>query len=410
MIKLYRYTFAVVDLPRLASNVATIRDALGPDVAVLVAAKANGYGHGAVPVARAVVHGGAEALGLASVEEALEIRRAKSPLSLLVLGAINADGAVAASMADIAVTLSGSPEEIENLPTMPKPLAVHLKLDTGMGRLGLRTAEELIATAKAVVARPDLRLVGVYTHLASADDPDGRHAQGQIARLEHALASLTEAGIQVPIVHASNTAGALYHSDWRYQMVRIGIGAYGYSPNSEWPLQLPLRPVMHLYSVITRVATLDAGETVSYGATFVAPRRMRVATVPIGYADGYFRSLSNSGITAVKGVEVPVVGRVCMDQLMIDVTDVEGVDVGDVVTLFGRYSPSSWDGGNIAKCKEAQRAEWIVQTFCRTDRIGEVSLDRVAKLAGTISYELLCAVSPRVVRFYVPLTPERRFS
>ncbi|QSO46999.1 alanine racemase [Alicyclobacillus mengziensis] len=397
---MFRGTFAVVNLQAITNNVRTIKGLLRPSTKLLVAVKADGYGHGAVPAATAALAGGADALGVASLEEGLQIRTAGIEVPILVFGRVSASGLPIAAEYDISVTLT-SDWRNEQIPRRSKAVKVHLKLDTGMSRLGYTDAEEAADIAKWVMSREDMNLVGVYSHLACADAPDDTHLKGQVGRFEQALRILAQHGVRPRLVHLANSAGTLRNPDLHYDMVRVGVSAYGYPPSPDFTLSVHLQPALSLYARIQRLAVIDVGQTVGYGATFTATRRTRVATIPIGYADGYFRILSNRSEVWVNGFYAPVIGNVCMDQLMIDVTDIPEVKPLDWVTVYGQAVPQIWNQVDFSSQPDAVRTEFVLETFTETAAESPVvSLDRLAKQAGTISYELMCAISPRIPKIY----------
>lgn len=421
----YRGTFAIVDERAIWQNVHNIRLSLDSATRMMVAVKANGYGHGVLPIAETVLSAGATDLGVASVEEALALRKGGIAAPILVLGAVTPEAAQIAAAWQIAVTLTDD-WAVQDIPKFDSQLQVHLKVDTGMNRLGFRTAEEVLKAAKWIVSRSDLTLAGMFTHFATADGQDLGQAEAQVRKFESILRALKDEGIEVPIVHAANSAATFRKTDWHYNMVRVGISAYGYPPSTHVNPPVPLSPALHLYSFITRLVTIEKGETVGYGATFKAKRKTRLATLPVGYADGYLRILSNRADVIVHGKRAPVVGNVCMDQMTIDVTDIEDVALGDAVTIYGRYAPQQWNLDSFVGKSEKDQREWLVRTFCEEKPIqltsvessraetswvkrGAVksvsksllSLDELAELGHTISYELMCALSPRVPRVYV---------
>ncbi|WP_026961565.1 alanine racemase [Alicyclobacillus herbarius] len=400
---MYRGTFAIVDAAAIRDNVARLKTCLGSQTRLLVAVKANGYGHGAAVAARAAVAGGATDLGVASLEEAIELREAGITTPILILGPIPTTAFPVAAEQRVAVTITDFPS-LDKIPLYSPVLQLHIKVDTGMTRLGLRRPEDVVQLARWIEQQPGLTWAGVFTHLACADEASLAHSEAQIQRFQAVLDALREAGLHPPVVHAANSAAAVRRPDWHFDMVRVGISAYGYPASDEYILPFALDPAMHVYSFITRVAEIGPGETVGYGATFTAQRPTRVATVPIGYADGYHRVLSNRGYALVHGQKAPVIGNVCMDQLMLDVTDVPGVSVGDCVTLFGRSAPPSWSADLLnASPKECEAR--IQQGFAEAKeaRLPVLSAADLARYAGTISYELLCAVSPRVPRLHIGL-------
>ncbi|WP_203114723.1 alanine racemase [Alicyclobacillus sp. TC] len=399
---MFRGTFAVIDLSALVNNVKKIQSVLPQGTKILVAVKANAYGHGDIAVAKAIEKSGsAHMLGLASLEEALRLREAGVRIPLLVLGYVDPLSFPVASQHQIELTFTGSSEDLLQVSQLSTPLQLHLKMDTGMGRLGLRSVSDVLKVAESIHQRPDLHLQGLFTHLAKADSPEDGHTSAQLRRFEEACSALAARGLLPPLLHAANTAAALQRQDAFYHMVRIGIGAYGYAPNADWPPSLSLQRVMHLYSTITRIAWLKAGDSVSYGATFVAKQDCRVATVCIGYADGYPRSLSNRGFAMVRGRKAPLLGRVCMDQLMLDVTHIPEAELGDPVTLFGHLAPDIWNGGALFKQRPEERERWIGETFSAASNRAEMPLDTLSRLAGTISYEMLTSISNRVPRIEI---------
>ncbi|GGJ04014.1 hypothetical protein GCM10010885_11590 [Alicyclobacillus cellulosilyticus] len=424
---MYRGTYAIVDLAAIRQNVAAVRSQLRPGVRLLVTVKANGYGHGAEAVARAALAAGATDLGVACLEEALALRQAGIAAPILVLGATPQTAAPVAARHRVALTVGGD-WDWDKVPPLPARLSVHLKVDSGMARLGVRTAEEAVAAARALAARPDVSWDGVFTHLACADADDLAHAAAQMDRFRSVCQALADAGLRPPLWHAANSAATLRRPDWQGGMVRIGIAAYGYHPGGTWRLPVRLVPALHLCSFVTRTAVIAAGETVGYGATFTARRPTRVATVAAGYADGYPRALSNRADALVHGERARVIGNVCMDQSMLDVTHLPGVARGDAVTLYGAPAPPGLHADDWAALPAESRLAWLGEVWtrwldaCRQDlaaaradapsggcarhagrdaRPGGIFLDELAGLAGTIAYELMCALSPRVPRIYV---------
>jgi alanine racemase len=253
-------------------------------------------------------------------------------------------------------------------------LALHLKVDTGMGRVGLRP-QDARAAGEKIRALSSVRLVGLMTHFAEAEAEDPAFAREQLGRFAEAARGLAAAGIAAPIRHAANSAGLLFLPEGRLDLVRPGIMVYGCHPRGrKGPAEPSLRPALRFRTAVSQIRDVARGESVSYGRTFVAPRNLRVATLPAGYADGVGRLLSNRGQVLIRGRRAPIVGRVCMDMTMVDVTDLPEARVGDEAVLIGR-----------------QGAE-------------EITADEVAELQGTISYEVLCGIGPRVPRVYLPAT------
>jgi alanine racemase len=397
---LFRYTFAVVDKEAILHNVRSIRCRLAPTTKLMIAVKANGYGHGAAEVAQAAKAAGADAFAVASVEEGVNLRNSGIDLPILVLGAVTPPSLLEASNYELSVTFTDSWGSLEQVPVLPKPLYVHIKVDTGMNRLGLHTAEEVLSVVASFQARSDIHVAGLYTHLACADDPVSPHTTRQIACFDEIVHKLKAAGVEIPCLHVANSGGAL--QDYQYNMVRVGISAYGYSPNPDFDFSLSLRPALHLYSFVTRVAEIHTGDVVGYGATFTADHDMKIATIPIGYADGYPRILSSRGEIMIHGQRAKIVGRICMDQLMADVTGIPDVLAGDAVTIFGRSAPQSWTSQAFDARSAKEQVQFIIEEFAKSrDGTDILSLHEIAKMAETIAYELMCAVSPRVPRIYV---------
>lgn len=357
-----RRTWAEIDLDAIASNVRAIRSLLAPGLRFMAVVKADGYGHGAVPVARAAVGAGAEWLGVATVGEGLALRKAGLEAPLLVLGSAVPEEVPEAARADLSLTVT-SMDALGALLRAGRRARLHLKIDTGMTRLGVQPAE--VAAVLRRLAKAGMRLEGVCTHLATADDADHTYAREQLNRFDQALPAVRRK-FPKAIVHAANSAGALGHPRARYDLVRIGLALYGLYPAGHFAEKVKLRPAMRVLSRVVRTMRVPPGTAVSYGATYRVLRPSTVATVACGYADGYPRLAGLNAEAALGGERVHVAGRVCMDHLMLDAGD-RPVRVGDEVELFGR----------------------------------EVPADEVAEWAHTIAYEITCGVGPRVPRVYV---------
>ena len=370
-----RPTRVEIDLSAIAENVALACRLAGPGTQVMAVLKADAYGHGAVPVARTALDAGATWLGVAIPEEAVPLRAAGIGSRILVLGPVAPEeaGLVAAHDLDQCVSDPAQAETLDRAArSCGRVLALHLKVDTGMGRVGLRP-REVRAAGEKIRALSSVRLVGLMTHFAEAEAEDPTFAREQLGRFAEAARALAAAGIAAPIRHAANSAGLLLLPEARLDLVRPGIMLYGCHPRGrKGPSEPSLRPALRFRTTISQIRDVARGESVSYGRTFVAPRDLRVATLPAGYADGVGRLLSNRGHVLLRGRRAPIVGRVCMDMTMVDVTDLPEASVGDEAVLIGR-----------------QGAE-------------EITADEVAELQGTISYEVLCRIGPRVPRVYLP--------
>ena len=335
--------------------------------------KANAYGHGAVPVARALVAEGALSLGVATVEEGIELRKAGVSVPILCLG--GPLGAQGADFQEHSLTPVVFNEEAvrflsQTLAPVASPLEVHLKVDTGMGRLGVFPSQ-LPSILKALQESKNLELKGVMTHLSRADEPEPAPTREQWKKFRQVEEAVKEAGFPCPVFHVANSAALIEGKLDETQMVRPGIALYGAYPHPRFREKIDLRPVMTWKTELISLKRFPKGASVSYGATFKTSRESLIGVIPVGYADDYSRLFSNQGEVLVKGRRVPVVGRVCMDLTMIDVSDVGEVTLGDEVVLLG------------AQGKERMSAE------------------EMAEKIGTISYEIFCAVSSRVPRIAV---------
>lgn len=372
---LLRPTWAEIDLDCIEHNVNKFRQHLGPQVGIMAVVKADGYGHGAVEASTAALNAGASHLAVAFPDEGIELRRAGINAPVLLFGYSSPD--CISELLEYRLTpIIYDRETAEALGRraagLGARLPVHVKVDTGMGRVGASPGDavELITT---IAGTPGLGLEGVTTHFASADEEeDGSFTVQQLSLFDGIIEACRERGIEPALLHAANSAAAMAYPRSRYNMIRLGIAMYGHYPGS-WLKKgtLNLRAALSFKSSIIFLKEVPAGTPISYGRTFYTSGKSLIATVPAGYADGYRRHLSNSMTVLIKGRRAPVVGRICMDQLMIDASRIPGVSRGDEVVLYGRQ-----DGEEIA-------------------------VEEVAGVLGTISYELLCAVGKRVPRIYL---------
>jgi len=368
---------AEVDLGALLRNVERLRNRCTPATQLLAAVKADAYGHGLVPVARALTEGGVGWLGVATPDEASALRAAGIAARILIFGPLREDGLDAALDADADLTVcddddvsalaraisTGGRRRADGTP----PVRLHLKVDTGMGRLG-RRPEHATQMARTIVETPGVKLAAVWTHFACADEPARDLTARQQADFDGVCAALDADGLLPPLRHAANSAAVLAHPATHYELVRPGIALYGYPPSAHLNAAADdLEPVLHLDAPVVAVRRLRAGEALSYGHTWSAPSDTTVATVRFGYADGYPRALSNLGQAMLNERSCRVVGTVCMDQLMLDVGDAP-VGVGDRATLIGPDGPRA---------------------------------DELAVRAGTICYELLTRLGTRIERRYL---------
>lgn len=366
-----RTNYCEINLNAIRSNVQVMREAAAKDAAFLAVVKANGYGHGAVPVARAAIEAGAAMLAVAIPEEGIELREAGINLPILVLGGIEPSAAHAVAAYDLTQVVFDEARVralSEAGVLLGRCVKVHLKLDTGMNRIGVRDEDEAKALTALIDSLPGIELTGCFTHMATADEVWRDDTYAQIERFEKLTAAIASVHSGPIVRHAANTASIFRYPQAHFDMVRGGIALYGYPPVPE---ANGLTPAMRWIAHAVYVKEIMPGDKVSYGGTFEAKKPMKVMTVPVGYADGYRRGLSGKGCVLVRGQRAPILGRVCMDQIMVDVTDIEGAQAGDEVVLLG-----------------AQGNEMI-------------DADEMAAWLGTISYEVICSPSARVPRIYV---------
>ena len=367
----HRPVWAEVDLDAISHNVRAIKQQLSPATALMVVVKANGYGHGAVPMAKAALHHGAQWLGVAIVEEGINLRQAGITAPILILGAppswqaslvVESDLRVAVCTWDLARALSVAAQERGVV------ARVHVKLDTGMGRLGVLPDEalEFITRLKTL---PNLEIEGIFSHFATADDLDTGYACRQFAAFAEVLQSLKRVGISIPIKHIANTAAALSIPETRLSLVRSGIAVYGLPAAPNQPEALRLIPALELKAAVSYVHRVSRSSGISYGVEYVTDKDTNIVTLPVGYADGYSRLLSGKGEVLLCGRRYPIVGNICMDQCMVDVGDSD-IHIGDEAVLLGRQGSEAISAGELAE------------------------------KMGTIHYEIICMIGGRVPRVY----------
>jgi len=373
----YRPTWCEVDVAAIRHNVRAFRRVLSPEVGIMAVVKADGYGHGAPLVARAALEAGATQLGVATLDEAVQLRESGLVAPILVLGPTEGRHVEEAFARKIAVTVfdAGTVAAAARAAERRGWGAVHLKVDTGMGRLGVRDEAELINLYRQLLAAPALRVEGLYSHLACADEADASFSVAQHDRFRRFVTRMNQEGLPVPPLHLLNSAGALRFRGWAYRLVRIGISLYGYYPSEHVKTgEVPLRPALTWKTRVVHVKDVPPGTPISYGATYRTPEDLRILTLPVGYADGFSRLRSNRGHVLVRGRRAPIVGRVCMDQTMVAVPRHWDVQVGEEVVLLG-----------------TQGAE-------------RIDADEIAREMNTISYEVLTLIGKRVPR--VPVDVE----
>lgn len=363
-----------IELSALAHNVRQLKQILSPQTELMAVVKADAYGHGAVSIAETALHHGADSLAIATLAEGIELRQAGITAPILILGAINTLEEIRAAAAwRLEATLCNPQQALlfsEVMSVIGQNLPVHVKLDTGMSRLGTdwQQATEFV---KLVRQLPHLSIASIYSHLATADDPDPTIMRLQHLRFCGAIAQLKAYGIVPPRLHLANSAATLSDPTLHYDLVRVGLALYGLYPASHLRRAIDLKPVLQVKARITQVKTIAAGSGVSYGYQFIASQDLPIAVVGIGYADGVPRHLSNRLQVLVRGQLVPQIGAITMDQLMLDVSNLPDLQVGEIVTLIGRDGDFS------------------------------ISADDWATALDTISWEILCGFKHRLPRINI---------
>lgn len=365
-------TWAEINLDAIAHNVKAYKNHVGPDVEVMAVVKANAYGHGAAPVARAALEAGAARLAVHRLNEAVELRKAGLTAPILIMGYTPPEAAEEVLRWELTpslITLDFARALSARAASGGGRVPVHIKVDSGMSRYGLMPTE-VPKFARALGQFPGLKLEGLFTHLATADALDQTHARRQMIEFKEVISALQAAGVEIPLIHAANSAAAMTLPQAHFNAVRVGIAMYGMAPSEEWPPVFRIKPALCLKSRVCRVFDLPAGAGISYGRTYVTEKPIKAALVPVGYGDGYHRVLSNRAEVLIHGQRAPIRGRVCMDQIVVEVTHIPEVRLDDEVVLVGSQD------------RAAIRAE------------------EVARLAGTINYEITTALLPRVPRLY----------
>lgn len=364
----YRDTWVEVDLDCITANVAAVRKRLPAEVTIIGVVKANAYGHGDYQTAKAALDAGASMLAVAFMDEALSLRVKGIDAPILVLGASRPEDVTIAAKNNIILTAFQREwiESAQGFLAKNVNLSLHIKVDTGMGRIGVRSIEELREIEEAINKDSRLEFAGVFTHFATSDELDDYYFLRQLERFEEMVSSLSS---RPPCVHGSNSAAALRYGKANFNAIRLGIVMYGLSPSQEIKSDLPIKleEAFSLHSKLTQVKLIKRGEKISYGGTYEADQDEWVGTIPIGYADGWIRRLQNQEVL-IDGVRSPIIGRICMDQTIVRLP--HQVEVGTVVTLIGKQRGTA------------------------------VPIDEIAEKLATINYEIPCLISSRVPRLY----------
>ena len=374
--KTYSRVYAEVNLDAILYNMKQMRKLLKEDTKIMGVIKTDGYGHGAVPIGREL-----EQLdytwgyATATVEEAEILRRNGMEKPILVLGATFPEQYEA--MADLGIRVNlysiRQAEQMEAAAAkMNKKIMVHAKIDTGLSRLGFQVTEEAADEIARISRMPHIIVEGIFTHFAKSDAKDKTMANQQMEAFSKMKKMLEERNVEIPMIHCSNSAAIIDMPEANMSVVRAGISLYGMWPSDEVKKEnIDLQPVMSLKSCIVFLKELEKGRTISYGATYETTRKQRIATVPVGYGDGYPRSLSNKGYVLIHGKKAPICGRICMDQFMVDVTDIPEAQEGDLVTLVGK------------------------------DHGAEITMEEIGDLSGRFNYEFACDLGKRIPRVYI---------
>ena len=370
----YERGYVTVDLDAMEANMQAIRRRVGADVGIMGIVKADGYGHGAVPVAK-TIEPYVEGYGVATIDEALILRRHGIKKPILVLGVtpkMRFDDLLNCSISPTIFQYEKAEVLSRRARILGKKGTIHIAVDTGMSRIGLQPDEASADMVRRISRLPGISIGGLFTHFAKADEKDKESAEKQLERYRHFLKLLEERGVEIPLKHCANSAGIIDMNDSHFNMVRAGIIMCGLYPSDEVETSgISLTPALEWKSEVVYVKTVPAGTPVSYGWTCFTERETRIATVPVGYADGYLRNLSNKGDVLIRGKRARILGRVCMDQMMVDVTDIPDAEEGDSVTLIGR------DGEEF------------------------ISVEELAERSGGFHYEIICGIGMRVPRVYL---------
>lgn len=377
VIKMNRHSrvCANINLNAILYNMESMHQKINPETKIMAVVKADGYGHGAIPIAKEIEHlDYLYGYAVATVEEGLLLRRSGIRKPILILGYIFPDQYETVIEAEIdpsVFTLEMAKELSSAAEKVRKDCKIHFAVDTGMSRIGYQVTDESADEMAQIAKLPHMIVEGMFTHFSKADEYDKSFTYDQIERFQAMIRMMEQRGIRIPVRHCSNSAGIAEISAANMDMVRAGITLYGLWPSEEVDHNsLELKPVMELKTHVAYVKKLEAGRAISYGGSYITERESLIATIPVGYADGYCRGLSNKGSVLIHGHRAPICGRVCMDQFMVDVTDIPDVRIGDEVTLIGK------DGSE------------------------EITMEEVGELSGRFNYEFVCIIGKRVPRAF----------
>ena len=373
---LHRRVCATIDMAAIAENLKLLAGKLESDTKLLAVIKADGYGHGAIPIAQmSESYGFIWGFGVATIEEAITLREAGVKKPIMILGFTFPENYEDLVINDLIPTIF-SYEQADKLSIVAtqanKRVSIHLAVDTGMNRIGFADEEASVQEIINISTLPNILVEGIFSHFARADELNHEPTHKQLRRFNEFVEKLVTMGIDIPLRHASNSAGLLQFPEAHMNIVRAGISIYGLYPSDEMMgLDFKLKPAMTITSHITLVKTVESGEAISYGGTYVTDKKTKVATVPVGYADGYARSLSNKGYVLIRGQKAPILGRICMDQFMVDVSAIDAVAELDEVVLLGQSE----------------------------DEV--ITMEMLSETSGRFNYEFACGIAKRVPRVYI---------
>ena len=366
---------AIVDLDAIASNIKNIRAKVDKNSGIIGIIKADAYGHGSVETAKVLLDNGADWLAVAVVDEGLNLRKNGITAPILLLGytpELRLNDVINNGFIQTVYSYDTAKKLSEAASALGKKAVIHIKIDTGMGRIGYRVNEESADEIVKISKLPNIDVNGMFTHFSTADEADKAYTLEQYNKFVNMNDMLEKRGLHIPVKHAANSAAIMDFDNMMFNMVRPGIILYGAYPSDEVKKEnLSLSPAMSIKTHVSYVKDVNEGDSISYGRKYIAPSKRRIATIPVGYADGFIRAYSKGGKVLVRGEYAPIVGRICMDQFMVDVTDIDGVEVNDEVVLMGRQGDK------------------------------EITADFIASVLDTINYEVFCTLSKRVPRQYI---------
>ncbi|WP_058486268.1 alanine racemase [Defluviitalea phaphyphila] len=365
---------AEINLDAIAHNINQIKKQLSHNTEIMAIIKADAYGHGAIEVSKVLIENGVERLGVAILDEGKQLRNKGINVPILILGYTSpskADEIVSFNLTQTVFTYEMAKALSDSAKAQNKNVNIHIKIDTGMGRIGFKPNNESINLIKEINKLPNLNIEGIFTHFSSADEADSSFTELQFNRFTSFIKELEKEKIYIPIKHCSNSAGFISYKKTHMNLIRPGIILYGLYPSDEVKKDIvDLKPAMTLKAKVIFVKEVEKNSPISYNRKFITKRKTKVATIPVGYADGYSRRLSSKGRVLIKGHYAPIIGNICMDQFMVDVTHIPNVKIGDEVILMGQQE----------------------------DKI--ITAEEIAKKIGTINYEIICVVGKRIPRVY----------